>query len=173
MARSYAITCRQMFALVIACSATITAAWSSTDVRPLTVSELRKVPTSITVSSGVLRLQAEAWRNFMPIVGKHADPAVSPDGGGPMMVFFQLICSGPRPSKQLHARTVWLLQGDSKWESSNIEQAADALDDFKMTVHGGPYWSQRSHFDIVVRFSDDDGKIFDLALRDSLIQAAS
>jgi hypothetical protein len=172
MPLSFTISRRRLLILAASYPA-ISPTWSSPTTPSLSVSELRKVPTSISFSSAVLQLQAEAWRDFMPIVGMPTDPQTSPDGGRPMMVLFQVLHTGPRPSQPLHARTVWLLKGDSIWQSSEIEQSADALDNVKMMVRGGPYWTPRSHFDVVVRFGDDHGKTFDLAARDQLVQVAS
>ena len=167
------ITRRRLLAIAISCSATMTSSFPSPAATSVSVSELRKVPASVSVSSAVLRLQAEAWRDFMPRARTPTDPPGAPDGGRPMAVFFQLIHAGPRPTQPLHARTVWVLQGDSVWETSAIQQSGDALDDVKMWVGGGPYWSPRSHVDVIVRFTDDQGKTFDLAARDQLIQASS
>lgn len=167
------ITRRRLLTLAISCSAASTPSWPSSTTTSVSVSELRKVPTSVSVSSAVLRLQAEAWRDFMPTVRAAADPPGAADGGRPMAVFFQLIHSGPRPTRPLHARTLWVLHGDSVWETSVIEQSGDALDDVRMWVRGGPYWSPHSHVDVIVRFADDQGKTFDLAARDQLIQASS
>jgi hypothetical protein len=169
----YTINRRRMFVLLLSCSAAITSSWPSPQTGSVSASALQKVPTSITVSSAVLRLQAEAWRDFMPIARMATDPPGAPDGGRPMMVIFQLVHSGARPIRPVHARTVWLIQGDSVWESSVIEQSNDALDDVRMTVRGGPFWSPRSRLDVVVRFADDQGRTFDLAVRDQLVQASS
>jgi hypothetical protein len=168
MTRSFNISRRHLLILAVSCPA-ITPTWSNPTTPSFSISGLRTVPTSISFSSAVLQLQAEAWRDFMPIVRMPTDPT---NGGRPMLVFFQIIHSGPRPSQPLHARTVWLLQGDSIWQSSEIEQSADAQDNVKMMVRGGPYWSPRSHFDVVVRFVDDHGKTFDLAVRDQLVKVS-
>jgi hypothetical protein len=168
------ISRRRMFVIAFACSATFTQVWSSPKASSVSVMDLRKAPTSISVGSTILQLQAEAWRDFMPIARMDTDPLGAADGGRPMMVFFQLIHrSGPRPSKPLHARTVWVLQGDSVWETSVIEQSGDALDDVRMSVRDGPYWAPRSYVDVVVRFADDQGKTIDLAVRHQGIHASS
>jgi hypothetical protein len=165
---------RRMLVIALACSATGTPVWSSPEASSASVMDLQKVPTSISVGSTVLQLQAEAWRDFMPIARMDRDAPGAADGGRPMMVSFQLIRhSGPRPAKPLHARTVWVLQGDSVWKTSVIEQSADALDDVRMTVRGGPYWAPWSHVDVVVRFADDHGQTMDLAVRNQEIHASS
>jgi hypothetical protein len=166
------ISRRRMLVIALACSATATQGWSSPKTS-VSVLDLRKVPTSISVGSAVLQLQAEIWRDFMPIARMDTDPPGAADGGRPMMVSFQLIHhSGPRPAKPLHARTVWVLQGDSVWKTSVVEQSGDALDDVRMTVRGGPYWAPRSYVDVIVRFADDQGKTIDLAARKQEIHAS-
>ena len=84
----------------------------------------------------------EAWRDFMPVCMMGTARQCAPDGGRPMMVVFNLIFrSGTRPRTPLHAQKVWVVQGKSVWETTNIEQPGDALDDVRMTVRGGPNWT--------------------------------
>ena len=174
MESTFAITRRRVvIVLVLSCWVVVATSWSIAHTLSVSVSTLRNVPTSITVSSVVLQLQAEAWRDFMPISRTATDPPGAPDGGRPMMVSFQLTHHGQRPSRPLHARTVWLVQGNSVWEWSTIEQSSEALDGLRMRVRGGPYWSPRSYLDVVVRFADDQGKTFDLAVHNQLLQAIS
>lgn len=85
------------------------------------------------------------------------------------MVVFNLIWrSGTRrPSPPFHAQKVWVVQGRSVWETSDIEQSGDALDGERMTVRGGPNWTPRSLVDVIVRLVDDQGKTIDIAIRNS------
>jgi len=165
--------CRLLI-FVLACSAIIAPSWSSppqsVSVSPST---LRRVPASVAISSGVLQLQAEAWRDFMPVCMMGTARQCAPDGGRPMMVVFNLIFrSGTRPRTPLHAQKVWVVQGKSVWETTNIEQPGDALDDVRMTVRGGPNWTPRSLIDVIVRFVDDQGRTIDIAVRKQPIRAS-
>lgn len=159
---------------VLVCSANIASSWS----RPpqsvsVSLSTLRRVPTSVYISSAVLELEAEAWRDFMPARMLDTEPQGASDGGRPMMVAFNLRCRGGTwPSARLHAQKVWVLQGKSVWETSDVEPLGDAIEGVRMTVRGGPNWKPRSLVDVIVRFVDDQGKTIDIAIRKQPIRAS-
>ena len=175
MALGKTVSRRRILAIALACSASVTPGWHSAKASSTsTIIDLRKVPTSISVGSTVLQLQAEAWRDFMPMARMDTDPPGAADGGRPMTVSLQLIRhSGPRLARPLRARTVWVLQGDSVWETSVIAQSDDARGEVRIMVRDGPYWAPRSHVDVVVRFADNQGQTMDIAVRNQEIQVSS
>jgi hypothetical protein len=169
---AYARPQRLRFVFVLVSLAITATAWSNPhhDTSE-SLARLRKVPTKVTLSSAVLELHAEVWRDFMP--GMVDEPGRAPDGGRPMLVTFNLIWrTKARPKTSLHAQKVWLVHDTSVWETTDIDQTSHALDDGSIDVRGGPNWAPRSLIDVIVRFADDQGKTFDIAVRKQPISAS-
>ena len=72
----------------------------------------------------------------------------------------------------LHAEKIWILQGESVWETSTIEERRnDTRCDF--VVRNGPKWQPRSAVDVIVRLKDGNGRSFLLAMPNQAIGAVS
>jgi hypothetical protein len=72
----------------------------------------------------------------------------------------------------LHAEKIWILQGESVWETNTIEESRnDTRCDF--VVRNGPKWQPGSSVDVIVRLTDGNGRRFLLAIRQQTIRAVS
>jgi hypothetical protein len=139
----------------------------ATAVAPEVLSRIREAPEAVQFGDSVLRLQANVWRNFMPLAGAMPD-------GRPMIASLVVIVENG-PPVALHVDAIWILQGDLIWQSHDIETGTTDLRGTtnEYVVRDGPRLKLRSYVDIVVSISDLKGNNYFLSARHQSINAVS
>lgn len=126
--------------------------------------DLRNTPTMITIDNRSFHLSTYPWRDFMPSI-------LSGDGS-PLMVAVKITSDDKQPLPSgLRIHRVWVLYGEQSWEVSDLRSGKPGQDLDKdswmpcavtpvceATVRGGPRWGPGVYVDVVVRFTDSDGK---------------
>jgi hypothetical protein len=141
---------------------------------PTLPSGVRNAPESLNDGNSVFRLQAYIYRNFAPLATSQDDAGLAAREKHTSMIAIVTLMDehGMPMPPTLHAEKIWVLQGESVWETSTIEERRnDTRCDF--VVRDGPKWQPRSAVDVIVRLQDGNGKSFLLAIRHQAIGAVS
>ena len=129
---------------------------------PLSIKELRNVPTEIVVDGRSFSLSSYPWRDFMP-----TSPG-SPNGS-PLMVVLKVATAGKKPLPGgVRLERAWVLFGEEVWEASDFRSGRRPVKDgwiicaetpvCEATVRGGPKWGPGVFVDVVVRLTDKEGR---------------
>ncbi len=119
------------------------------------LNELRATPTSATIGGQPFVLQAELWRDFMPMVGGGPD-------GQPLAVVIRL----PDQLATVRVEHIWVIFGDQLWDA-DTEQVPGTQD---WVARGGPRWGPGVRVDVVARLREAGGREIVIRAPDRLIQ---
>jgi hypothetical protein len=147
---------------------------SSSDQIPPLPSGVRDAPVSLSVGGLVFRLHAYIYRNFMPLATSQDDAGLAAQEKRSAMTATITLADdhGLPVPPTLHAEKIWILQGESVWETNAIEERRnDTRCDF--VVRNGPKWQPGSSVDVIVRLTDGSSRRFLLAIRQQAIRAVS
>jgi hypothetical protein len=143
---------------------------------PLLPPGLRDAPERLIVGELVLRLQAYVYRDFMPLATSHDAAGLAARANHTSMIAGVTLTDehGALLPATLHAKTIWILQGESVWETSTIEERRNGSNapSCEFVVRSGPKWQPGSAVDVVIRLTDGNGRTFLLAIRHQVIDAA-
>jgi hypothetical protein len=136
-------------------------------VAPEVLSLIKVAPENVQFGDSVLRLKAEVWRNLMPLLG------ASPDGRPMVASLVVVVDDGPPVA--LHVDAIWILQGDSIWQSHDVEEGATdargATNEY--VVRDGPKLKPGTYVDIVVKIADLKGNHYFLSARHQSVKFVS
>jgi hypothetical protein len=129
---------------------------------PLSIKNLRNVPTEIVVEGRSLSLSTYPWRDFMPTTF----PAPN---GSPLMVVLKVASSDNKPLPSgMRLERAWVLFGEEMWEASDFRSGRRPVKDgwiicaetpvCEATIRGGPKWGPGVFVDVVVRLIDKEGR---------------
>jgi hypothetical protein len=130
--------------------------------QPLSIKELRNVPTEILVEGRSLSLSSYPWRDFMP------STFPSPNGS-PLMVVLKVATAEKKPLPGgVRLEGAWVLFGEEIWEASDFRSGRRPVKDgwiicaetpvCEATIRGGPKWGPGVFVDVVVRLTDKEGR---------------
>ena len=111
---------------------------------PGSPSELRSTPTTISTDGRTLRLDAELWRDFMP---------VSPPNGKPLTVIARVTALGGAPvPPTVRATEIVVVQGEEVWRTAAREERsrAETAPAYEIVGRDGPKWSPGTRVDVIV-----------------------
>jgi hypothetical protein len=121
------------------------------DLLPVTA-DLRDAPATATVDARAVRIEAYAWRDFMP-------GPDTPRDGQPLIVSARVMAGdgGVLPAG-LVPETVWVVRGDRAWRAAatEVRPSPDARS-IEVVVRDGPKWGPDAVVDVVVAFRDGAG----------------
>lgn len=144
------ITLLALLPLVAACSS-----GGSTAPAPVLVpasADVREAPAVASVATRTLRLEAFAWRDFMP------GPEL-PRDGRPLIVSVRLLAQdgGALPAG-IVPETVWVVRGERAWQAAaaEVRPAPDARAT-EVVVRDGPKWGPDEVVDVVLVLRDATG----------------
>src|SRR5678815_1216011 len=81
---------------------------------PLSIKELRNVPTEIVVDSRSFSLTSYPWRDFMPT-------NLPAPNGSPLMVVLKIATTDKKPLPgEVRLERAWVLFGEEMWEASDF-----------------------------------------------------
>jgi hypothetical protein len=117
---------------------------------PSEVKELLAAPQTVTIQGITFALEAELWRDFMPI---------SPPEGKPLAALVMVTAAGTGefPPSLLVDR-LWVIHGQEVWETEfsgeKIPLDPAHRNQLKKMARGGPKWGPGIEVDVVVRIVD-------------------
>ena len=128
------------------------------------IKELRNAPAEIEFENKTLRLTAYAWRDFAP-------GAMGPNGSA-LMVAFEINTPDKKPLPNgVRVDRAWVLFGEEVWEVSDLRNRIPNQDHAEeswincsnsqycnITLRDGPKWGPGVDVDVIVRFTDTEGK---------------
>jgi hypothetical protein len=132
----------------------------------VSLTDLRNSPTEVMLDGRSVSLTTYVWRNLMP--GSWSIE------GSPLMGTFQITTADKQPLPSgIRVDRAWFVFGDQSWEVTNFrdhrpgqEREKDGwincpqLPACEVTARGGPRWGPGVIIDVVVRFTDRDGKSY-------------
>ena len=129
-----------------------------------TLSEIRAAPETLILGNATLRMEAYAWRNFMPMAGVKADSR-------PLSASIKLIVArGPMVPHRVTG--VWILQDESIWQLYDMDLPGNSTaNPYEIVVRDGPRLAPHSYIDIVVRIGDAKSGAHFLSVRRQVINA--
>lgn len=127
--------------------------------------DLRNAPGEVMVDNRILRLTTMAWRDFAPGSG-------GPNGTRPLLVGFRIVSPDKRPLPMgIRVDRAWVLYGEEVWEVSDLRNRIADQDhaedswigcsnspNCEITLRDGPQWGVGAEVDVIVRFTDSEGK---------------
>jgi hypothetical protein len=127
--------------------------------------DLAAAPTRVVFAGTSLVLDAELWRDFMP---------VTPPDGRPLIAVLRVRTEdGSRVPAAVGADTVWLLSGGDTWSTTPREEQSrdDTAPAYELVARDGPKWAPGTAVDVVVRLHDRAGRQALLRVANSPIKA--
>lgn len=120
-------------------------------------------PATLTAGTVTLRLEASAWRDFMPM---------SPSGGSRLNLVVRLRTSSGEPLPDgIAVSTAWVVQESMAWVVEPVPTGAPwGPDVVELKAIGGPRWGPGVPVDVVVRVTGLDGGAKLIATRQVLIE---
>lgn len=120
---------------------------------PLSISELRRVPTTLTLGGRPVALKVVMWRSFTPTMPPVRD-------GLPLVAILTA-------SPAVRIEEAWFVRGGELWKPPELEEQ-DANDPtlpnqpgsdvFRVVARGGPKWAPGGSVDVIVRVRDARGR---------------
>jgi len=124
---------------------------------------IASAPATLVAGSVTLRLEASAWRDFMPM---------SPGGGSPLNLIVRLRTTSGAPLPEgVGLGTVWVVNESMAWVTDPSPTGAPwGPDVIEFSARGGPRWGPDVPVDVVARVTglDDGAKL--IAVRQVMIE---
>ena len=154
---------------VLVCLAAISSVWAQ-EQKPAaatapdsgkspTAKELRAAPEAITIGDRKLVLQADLWRDFMPI---------SPPDGKPLIAVLKLkTTDAARFPEGVAVESVWIVNGEEVWSAAakEVRKPNDDVSEgpgpstMEICVRNGPKWGPGIKVDVVIGVKDAQGQL--------------
>ena len=128
------------------------------------IKDLRNTPFELVHGNKTLRLTAYAWRDF--------SLGVPGPNGSPLMVALKLTTADKQPLPAgVQLDRAWVIFGEEVWEVSDLRNRIPNQDhaedswikcsyqpECQVTLREGPRWGPGVDVEVVVRFTDDEGR---------------
>jgi hypothetical protein len=138
---------------------------------------LRDAPERLIDGELVLGLKAYIWRDFMPLATSQDAAGLAARARRTSLIAIVTLTDehGTPLPPALHVETIWILQGESAWETNTIEERRNGSNapSCEFVVRDGPKWRPGSVVDVIVRLTYGNGRRFLLAIRQQAIGAVS
>lgn len=120
-------------------------------------------PVTLTAGTVTLRLEASAWRDFMP---------VSPSGGSMLNLVVRLRTTSGAPLPDgIGVSTAWVVNGSVAWVTGPAPTGAPwGSDVIELKATGGPRWGPDVPVDVVVKVTGLDGGVKLIAVRQVMVE---
>ena len=142
----YASTNRLTLISALTAVLAITACTEATGPLPRrSASELRSVPTGVSVAGKTLVLDGYLWRDFMPI---------TPPNGSPLTVVLRVKTSdGSTVPTSVTADGAWVVFQEDVWATGVEEEYPRDIvaPNYEVVARGGPKWGPGVSVDVVIR----------------------
>jgi hypothetical protein len=120
-------------------------------------------PVTLTTGNLTLRLEATAWRDFMP---------VSPSGGSPLNVIVRLRTTSGEPLPDgIAVGTAWVVYESRAWVTEPVPTGAPwGPDVVELMATNGPRWGPDVAIDVAVKVTGLEGGAKLIAARQVLVE---
>lgn len=120
-------------------------------------------PITLTAGSVTLRLEAVAWRDFMPM---------SPSGGSMLFLIVRLRTASGEPLPDgIGVSTAWVVNGSMAWVTGPAPTGAPwGPDVIELMATGGPRWGPDVPVDVAVKVTGLEGGAKLIATRQVMVE---
>jgi hypothetical protein len=132
----------------------------------VSITELQKAPTSLTLNGRSYQIETYIWRNFMP--------GVSSDNNKGMIASVRLKAQdGKAIPSLLIPDKLWVIKdnGKSVWETTFSDKPRISSGVVEMVARSGPNWQPGSVVDVVIRLKNAQNQTYFLRASSQKIQS--